>query len=100
MLVRLQEHVQILPLTEYPSHAGNELLAVGDQRICGVGRNLLLHTVNRVAERNALAAQYHGANGDALLFLDEIRHDECCLIRAHPARLRVAHEILDHVLAR
>ena len=98
LLVGLQVDVHVAALAEDSRHAGNQLLAVADQ---GVGRFspvlALYRVIKRFLQVHALAAQHHRADGNALLFLIQIRDHKGGLVGPDAARLGVPRQKLDGV---
>ena len=69
-----------------------------DQRI-GL-RRLVLRRIQGILHVDPLAAQHHGADRNALLFLVQVRDHKLSLISPYPARLIVTRQKLDRVVSR
>src|SRR5206468_7040904 len=99
-LIRLNEDVKVAGAAEDPCDARNQLLAVMDERVGGLGRRFLFDAVQRIAQWHALAAQNDGTDGNSLLLSVQVRNRERGLKRTDSAGLRVPRKKLDDVVAR
>ena len=88
--------------TEDTRHAGDELLSVLHEGIHGLIFGAVLgfrSVVDRLPQIHALAAEHHGADGNALQFLVQVGDDEGGLEGADSARFIVARQELDGVFS-
>src|SRR5271167_1411913 len=81
LLISFQVNVQGLILTKHARDAGNQLLAILNQRIGSFGAVFVLdRVIKRVLDLHALAAQNNRADGDALFLFVQVGNDERSLI--------------------
>ena len=100
--VGLQVYIEVAAAAEHARDAGNQLLAIFDQRIgCLLARLLRFPRVEkRIGHRHALAAQHHGTHGQADEFFVQVRNNKIRLIGADSSGLRIPRQELDRVLPR
>ena len=92
----MQVDIHVASLAEDTGDARDQLLAFLDQWI-GDLHLILAGSVDRFTEVHALAAQYHGADGDALRFLIQVGNHEFGHVSADATGLVFAREHLDGV---
>ena len=94
--------IHVPAFAEHPSYAGNQFLTILDQRVDRlffVFILILCRVIERLLEVDALAAQYHGADGNSLFLFVQVGNDKTGLISPDSPGFGIPGKKLDRIFS-